>query len=40
MNYVRVYFAPVTMNTQGYSGGKVNILGGDIIGHCEIKEFI
>ena len=30
----------VKMNKQGYSGGKVNILGGDIIGHCQIKEFI
>jgi len=40
MNYVRVYFASATINTQGYSEGKVSILGGNIIGHCEIKEFI
>jgi len=25
---------------QGDSGGKVNILGGDSIGHCEIKVHI
>jgi hypothetical protein len=39
MNYIRVYFASVTMNIQGYSGGKISILRGDI-GHREIKEFI
>jgi len=30
----------VKMNAQSYLGGKVNILGGDIMGHCQIKEFI
>ena len=27
-------------NVQGDSGGNVNILGGDSIGHCEEKELI
>jgi hypothetical protein len=29
-----------TNSIQGDSGEKVNILGGDSIGHCEKKKFI
>jgi hypothetical protein len=28
---------PSTFSIQGDSGGKVNILGGDSIGHCETE---
>jgi len=28
----------IKVNIQGGSGGKVNILGGDNIGHCEGKK--
>jgi hypothetical protein len=31
-----VYFMPI----RGDTGGKVNISGGDIIGHCEKKNYM